>query len=363
MIHKRKSIAEASGLALPEGVKLDAAQQKAEKALLALLAEVNAKPRSLLSKLRSAPKAKGLYIYGEVGRGKSMLMDAFFAAVKEKKKRRVHFHAFMQEVHKRIFALREQYKKNKKEADFLPRVASAIAEEAKLLCFDEFQVKDIADAMILGRLFTLLFEAGVIVVATSNRPPEDLYKDGLKRDNFLPFIDLLKATLPIHHLGGDTDYRREKVASLDKTFISPLGKKADAFMKKLFAELSNGQKPEPETLEVNGRDLVIERTAGHIAWASFEELCSKPLGAADYLAIADAFDTLLLENIPALSSARRNEATRFITLIDTLYEKKVKLICTAEAEPEKLYAKGDNKFEFARTVSRLLEMQSTDYLR
>jgi cell division protein ZapE len=269
----------------------------------------------------------------------------------------------MQEVHHRIHELREEYKKSKKEADFLPRVAEAIAKEARLLCFDEFQVKDIADAMILSRFFELLFAEGVTVVATSNRPPEDLYKDGLKRENFLPFIDLLKSKLDILFLDGLQDYRRKKLSSLNTTYFTPLGKAADSFIKNLFTELANHHKPEPHTLDVNGRALTLSRTYAHVAWCSFAELCAKPLAAGDYLAIAEEFDTLLLENIPTLSAAKRNEATRFITLIDVLYELKTHLICTAEAAPQDLYKKGDNRFEFERTISRLIEMQSNDYLK
>ena len=339
-------------------ITLDSAQRKAAEKLDALRTTLTKK-----SLFQKAVVKQGIYLYGDVGRGKSMLMDRFFEAPDIKKKRRVHFHSFMQVVHQRIFVLREEYKKNKKEADFLPRLAEAIAKEAKLLCFDEFQVKDIADAMILSRFFTLLFAEGVTVVATSNRPPEDLYKDGLKRENFLPFIDLLNEKLEIVHLEDGQDYRRKKLGSLQTTYFTPLGKKADSFLKHLFAELASGHKPEPHAFEIKGRKLKLSRTYAHVAWCSFEELCGAPLAAADYLKIAEAFDTLLLENIPVLSSAKRNEATRFITLIDILYENKTHLICTAEAEPEKLYPKGDNRFEFDRTISRLIEMQSADYLK
>ncbi len=338
-------------------ITLDKAQQEIAEKLESLRVQLEKKS---LFKRRAG---QGIYIYGDVGRGKSMLMYQFFDAVEIKNKRRVHFHSFMQEVHRSIHALREEYKRSKKEADFLPRVAEAIAAEARLLCFDEFQVKDIADAMILSRFFELLFAEGVTVVATSNRPPEDLYKDGLKRENFLPFIDLLKSKLDILFLDSLQDYRRKKLGSLETTYFTPLGKKADAFIKNLFTELANGHKPEPQVLEVNGRELALPRTYAHVAWCSFEELCAQPLAAGDYLAIAEEFDTLLLENIPILSAAKRNEATRFITLIDVLYENKTKLICTAEAAPEELYKKGDNRFEFDRTISRLIEMQSSDYLK
>lgn len=346
MSQKKKSI-----------ITLDTAQQQIADRLEALRLELTKKS------LFRRKTVQGIYIYGDVGRGKSMLMDQFFDAVNIKNKRRVHFHSFMQEVHRRIHDLREEYKRSKKEADFLPRVAEAIAAEARLLCFDEFQVKDIADAMILSRFFELLFAEGVTVVATSNRPPEDLYKDGLKRENFLPFIDLLKSKLTILFLDGLEDYRRKKLGGLEKTYVTPLGKKADSFIKNLFAELANGHAPEPQVLEVNGRELTLPRTYAHVAWCSFTELCAEPLAAADYLAIAEEFDTLLLENIPILSATKRNEAIRFITLIDVLYENKTKLICTADATPQDLYKKGDNRFEFERTISRLIEMQSNDYLK
>ena len=338
-------------------ITLDKAQQAIAETLDALRLQLQKKS------MFTRKNAQGIYIYGDVGRGKSMLMDAFFDAVEIKNKRRVHFHSFMQEVHHRIHELREEYKKSKKEADFLPRVAKAIAKQAQLLCFDEFQVKDIADAMILSRFFELLFAEGVTVVATSNRPPEDLYKDGLKRENFLPFIDVLKSKLIILFLDGAEDYRRKKLGRLEKTYVTPLGKKADSFIQNLFTELANGHAPEPQVLEVNGRELMLPRTYAHVVWCSFEELCTKPLAAADYLAIAQEFDTLLLENIPILSAAKRNEATRFITLIDVLYENKTQLICTADATPENLYKKGDSRFEFDRTISRLIEMQSQDYLK
>lgn len=338
-------------------ITLDPAQQLVAQQLSALRAQMEKK------QIFRRKTPQGMYIYGGVGRGKSMLMDQFFDDIAIKQKRRVHFHSFMQEVHQRIHALREEYRKSKKEADFLPRVAEAIAKEARLLCFDEFQVKDIADAMILSRFFELLFAEGVTVVATSNRPPQDLYKDGLKRENFLPFIDLLKSKLDVHFLDGAQDYRLQKLSSLDTTYFTPLGKKADSFIKNLFTELSNGHAPEPQILDINGRELTLPRTYAHVAWCSFEELCAKPLAAADYLAIAEEFDTLLLENIPILSATKRNEATRFITLIDVLYENKTHFICTADAAPEALYPKGDNRFEFDRTISRLIEMQSSDYLK
>jgi cell division protein ZapE len=321
---------------------------------------------------RRAEPPQGLYIYGGVGRGKSMLMDIFFRVAPIERKRRVHFHAFMQEIHAlrgrlghgagaQIRGKGPMKARAGRGDDLIARVAGHVAAEAGLLCFDEFQVLDIADAMILGRLFEAFFEAGVVIVATSNRPPRDLYLNGLQRENFLPFIALIERKLDILHLDSATDYRLETMRQMD-VFLTPAGPAADARLRAYFARLTHGAAVGPETLEVNGRALHIPLASDDIAFASFRELCEAPLGPADYLAIAGRFDVLFLAGIPRLGRDRRNEAKRFVTLIDALYEHRVKLICSAECRPEGLYPAGDGAFEFERTVSRLFEMQSEGYI-
>jgi cell division protein ZapE len=298
---------------------------------------------------------KGLYIHGRVGRGKSMLMDSFFATVQGVKKRRVHFFAFMADVHARIHARRAE------KGDPIAPVAQDLANETTLLCFDEFHVVDIADAMILGRLFAALFAAGVVVVATSNREPDLLYEGGLQRERFLPFIDLLKERLDVIELDGPRDYRLQRFKGR-QVYFTPPDDKAKAALAQAFADLTDGATPERETITVLGRELEVPRAAKSVAWFTFDELCVKALGPNDYLALADRYHTFILDGIPKLDFERRNEAKRFNIFIDTLYDAHGNLVCSAEAPPQELYTQGEGSFEFQRTVSRLIEMQSDAYI-
>ncbi len=312
-----------------------------------------------LARRSQAEAPQGLYLYGSVGRGKSMLMDLFFEVAPAGHKRRVHFHAFMAEVHDRLHAWRAKTKGTK--ADPLPELAGDLAEEAWLLCFDEFVVTQIADAMILARLFEALFDRGVVIVATSNFEPDRLYEGGLQRERFLPFIDILKHRLDILDLGRGTDYRLDRLKSM-QVYYTPLDKVAEAALDQAFGQLTEGAESGPLSLSVKGRELPVSLTARGVVRFTFAELCDAPLGPGDYLAIADAFHTLILSGIPVMNPEKRNEARRFMTLIDALYEHRVKLICSAEAEPDSLYPEGSGAFEFQRTVSRLNEMQAADYL-
>lgn len=291
----------------------------------------------------------GLYLFGGVGRGKSMLMDLFFQTAPVKPKRRVHFHAFMQEIHKGITAAR-----GRGVTDPIRPVADAVADGATLLCFDEVQITDITDAMLVGRLFERLFERGVVIVATSNRAPDELYKNGLNRQLFLPFIALIKERLEVHELASATDHRLEVLAGV-KVYHAPAGPAATAALDAAWTALTHGPDT-PLILTVQGREVALPRHRNRVARASFAELCGRPLGPADYLALAAALDILILEDIPRLSRARANEAKRFVTLIDALYEARVRLICSAAVEPDALYVEGEGAFEFERTASRLHEM-------
>ena len=307
---------------------------------------------------------KGLYIWGSVGRGKTMLMDMFFEAAPVKRKLRVHFHEFLAEVHGRINAYRRKIKAGEvKDGDPIAPVAAELAHEAYLLCFDEFTVTDIADAMILGRLFTALFAAGVVVVATSNVEPSRLYEGGLNRALFLPFIQLLQTKVEVLKLDSRTDFRLEKLGGAPVYHV-PADEKARAALDAAFKALSGVAQGPRAALTVQGHELVLPQAAGGVARASFADLCAQAYGASDYIALAQRFHTLVLDGIPILDFDRRNEAKRFIILIDTLYEHHVKLVASAAAEPQELYraSRGREAFEFDRPVSRLIEMRSEEYL-
>ncbi|MCA0420523.1 MAG: cell division protein ZapE [Proteobacteria bacterium] len=312
----------------------------------------------------TATAPKGLYVWGSVGRGKTMLMDMFFEAAPVKRKRRVHFHEFLADVHGRINAYRQKIKSGEvKEGDPIAPVAADLADEAYLLCFDEFTVTDIADAMILGRLFTALFAAGVVVVATSNVEPSRLYEGGLNRALFLPFIELLQTKVEVLKLDARTDFRLEKLGGAPVYHV-PADEKAKVALDTAFKALSGKAQGQRTVLNVQGHDLVLPQAAGSVARAGFADLCAQAYGASDYIALAQRFHTLVLDDIPILDFDRRNEAKRFIILIDTLYEHHVKLVASAAAEPHELYRanKGREAFEFDRTVSRLIEMRSEEYL-
>jgi cell division protein ZapE len=313
---------------------------------------------------QKAVPLRGLYLWGSVGRGKTMLMDLFFEAANVQRKRRVHFHAFMSEVHERIHAEREKMKRGEaRTGDPIAPVARALASQAWLLCFDEFTVTDIADAMILGRLFDTLFAEGVVLVATSNVEPSRLYEGGLNRALFLPFLETLAMHVDVARLDARTDYRLEKLSGADVWHV-PADEAARAALDEVFARLTGGAAPAPATLRVKGRDVVVPAQAGGVARFAFHALCGEANGAADYLALARDFHTLVLDGVPVMAFESRNEAKRFILLIDALYEAGAKLVASAAAEPHGLYLAdhGREAFEFDRTVSRLIEMRSHDYL-
>lgn len=306
---------------------------------------------------REAPK--GVYMYGGVGRGKSMLMDLFFDALPgDIKKRRVHFHAFMIDVHDYFHSRRESDDFSEGVDGLVPSLAALISARSKVLCFDEFHVTDVADAMILGRLFTALFDRGVVVVATSNWEPDRLYEGGLQRERFLPFIELLKSRMNVVHLDSETDYRRQFLAE-EGSYFHPLNAQTTTKVNEVFIKLTQGKAPHREILKVKGRNIVASRVAEGVARFSFAQLCESPHGAEDYLKIAESFHTVFLEAVPKLNYDRRNEAKRLMTLIDALYETGTKLVMSADAPAEELYLGHDHEFEFQRTVSRLLEMQNT----
>jgi cell division protein ZapE len=321
------------------------------------LEERPAKPSGFLGRFfkPAVPEGtRGLYLWGGVGRGKSMLMDLFHAHVGIARKRRVHFHAFMQEIQSGLHDARKSGAE-----DALKPVAEAVIRDVDLLCFDEMQITDIADAMIVGRLFQMLFEAGVVVVTTSNRPPEDLYKNGLNRQLFLPFIDILNDKLEVHEITSLTDYRQHRLAG-ERTYFAPANAASRRAIDEIWRDLTGG-KSEELVLEVKGREVHLPRYWAGMVRAEFWDLCGQALGPADYLALAGAVKLLVLENVPRLDSSKFNEAKRFVTLVDALYEARTRVIISAEEEPERLYLEGSGSFEFERTASRLREMQSAEW--
>jgi cell division protein ZapE len=350
----------------------DPAQEQLVERLDALAARLDgyrpAKKAGALGWLFAARPSEplcGLYIWGPVGRGKSLLMDMFFETVQVQRKRRVHFHAFMADVHARIHAWRQDRKAGRTNGgdDPIAPVAEALAKEAWLLCFDEFIVTDIADAMILSRLFAALFEQGVVVVATSNVEPDELYKDGLNRALFLPFLELLHEHMDVARLEARTDFRLEKLRDSSVYYV-PADERAHAALSQAFETLTGRAHGAPTTLRVLGHPIVVPEAAANVARFPFAELCEKPLGATDFLALARAFHTIILDDIPLIQANQRNEAKRFINLVDALYDGHVKLIASAAAEPPELYLGSGNReaFEFERTASRLIEMRSPEYL-
>ena len=303
---------------------------------------------------------RGIYLHGPVGRGKSMLLDLFFDTAPLERKRRVHFHAFMQEVHKRLNDLRRRAG-GKGRDDTISIVAGDLIDEAQLLCFDEFHVQNIADAMILGRLFGFLFDHGLVMVATSNFSPDRLYQDGLNRDRFQPFIERLETELDRVTLAGPTDYRRQRLRDMP-VYYCPNGPAAEAALAAVFATLTDGAEGARDEIAIGSRRLVAPRAARGVVWFDFAALCEQPLGAADYLALAERYHTVIVRGVPRLTAARHNEARRFMTLVDALYECHVNLVISADAEPDQLYQAGDGAFEFERTASRLMEMRGGSYI-
>ncbi|TPW30844.1 AFG1 family ATPase [Martelella alba] len=353
---------------------------KADPAQLAVAAQLDAVLKGLLaapkksgsalkrlfraSRKAQGPVTPGLYVYGSVGRGKTMLMDMFFELAPVRDKRRAHFHEFMADVHDRINLHRQKLKRGEtKETDPVPPVADQIIAETRLLCFDEFTVTDIADAMILSRLFSALFERGCVLVATSNVAPDDLYKDGLNRGLFLPFIAVLKKNVAVTTLDSDTDYRMEKFEGRP-VYLTPLGPETDRQIEAGWHFLTGGREGGAVEIQMKGRKVHVPHAVGRIARFSFADLCEKPLGASDYMAITERFTTVFIEHVPVFSADRRNEVKRFIILVDTLYDRTIRTVISAEVMPEDLLTerKGREGFEFDRTVSRLFEMRSSDYL-
>ncbi|WP_439365178.1 cell division protein ZapE [Bradyrhizobium sp. DASA03005] len=353
-------------------IEPDAAQAEVAEAYAALDLRLStykpARKQGLLSRLFSSgdkdEAPRGLYIHGEVGRGKTMLMDLFFQHSSVEHKRRAHFHEFMADVHERIYDYRQSIARGEiADGDVIALTANAIFEESWLLCFDEFHVTDIADAMILGRLFAKLFELGTVVVATSNVAPDDLYKGGLNRSLFLPFIKQITDHMDVARLDARTDFRLEKLQGV-RMWLTPADGDADAALNRAWVKMTGNAKCKPRDISIKGRILHVPCSAHGVARFSFADLCEQPLGASDYLRLAHDYHTILVDHIPVMDSSQRNAAKRFITLIDTLYDNAVKLMASADANPISLYlaTEGVEAMEFKRTASRLIEMSSESYL-
>jgi len=359
------------GLVASGAIEPDAAQAAAVEAFAALEQRLASyKPVSkqgLLGRLfadKDEAPPRGLYIHGAVGRGKTMLMDLFFQQSPVEHKRRAHFHEFMAEVHERIYGFRQNISRGEiADGDVIALTASSIFDEAWLLCFDEFHVTDIADAMILGRLFSKLFELGTVVVATSNVAPDDLYKGGLNRALFLPFIAQISDHMDVLRLDARTDFRLEKLTGV-KMWLVPADRDADAALDKAWVKMTGNAKCKPRDISIKGRILRVPCSADGVARFSFADICEKPLAASDYLRLAHDYHTIMIDRIPVMDYAERNAAKRFIALIDTLYDNAVKLMASAEADPLSLYqaTEGAEANEFKRTASRLIEMSSESYL-
>ena len=360
-----RAVAEAYAALVAAGeLKADPEQQAAAAAIDRFAADLGNSRTGFLTRLfgRETPARSGIYLWGGVGRGKSMMMDLAFATIDVEPKRRTHFAPFMIEVHERLREARKT-----EEGDPVIAVAGDIAGEVRLLCFDEMMVTNPADAMIMSRLFTALIEGGVAIITTSNRPPSDLYKDGLNRELFLPFIRLIEGRMAVLPLNGPTDYRLDRLQGLD-TWLVPNGPEATTKLSEAFFRLTDypvedrANVPSEELDVGGGRTMHVPKSLKGVAVFSFKRLCGEARGAADYIAIARRFHTVILVGIPVMIREMRNEASRFVTLIDQLYEHRVKLLAAADAEPADLYPAGDGTFEFRRTVSRLEEMQSAGYL-
>ncbi len=352
-------------------IEPDAAQARIVEAFAALDQQLAGyrplRKQGLLGRLfadKDEPPPRGLYVHGEVGRGKTMLMDLFFQQSPVEHKRRAHFHEFMAEVHERIYGFRQNIARGEiADADVIALTAASIFEQAWLLCFDEFHVTDIADAMILGRLFSKLFELGTVVVATSNVAPDDLYKGGLNRSLFLPFIAQIAAHMDVLRLDARTDFRLEKFAGVNMWLV-PADRDADAVLDKAWKTMTGNAPCKPRDISIKGRILHVPCSAHGVARFSFADICEKPLAASDYLRLARDYHTLLIDRIPVMDYAERNAAKRFIALIDTLYDNAVKLMASAAVNPVSLYlaTEGNEANEFKRTSSRLIEMSSESYL-